>query len=416
MERTVSTGHASRRPTHRLAAQTRNGVEVLQEKGLKIAVIGTRGIPSNYSGIERAAESLYVRLAARGHRVTVYCRPECLPKDTDYYRGIRLVGVHTFNRKAIESVVHSFSSVLHATLIERYDVIHLHALAAGLFTRIAPLRGVPAVVTIHGLDWQRAKWKGLASSVLRIGERSIARNATAIIAVSRDLQRHFEREYGLEVAYIPNGIEHSLPTDRERHLVEEFHLCRGRYIIYAGRLVPEKRIEDLIAAFRRLRTAYKLAIVGEGGYTGGYVEELRKLAEDDPRVVFTGLQRGAALEALYDGAVAFVLPSDLEGLPMSLLEALEHGIPAVVSDIPPHRELLGTVKGYDLFVRCRDVDGLTDSLQRVLTNREYYAEVASRARAQVRTCYSWDANAEATERLFQAVVRDGRHGKRHAGS
>ena len=382
-----------------------------KEEPLKIAVIGTRGIPSNYSGIERAIESLYTRLAARGHRITVYCRSEYMATKVECHHGIRLLRMPTLKRKSLDSVFHSLASTLHATLAERYDVIHLHALAAGLFTRIPRLRKIPTVVTIHGLDWQRAKWNGLGSNILRKGEQSIARNASEIIAISRDLQRYFAQQYGLQVAYIPNGIEQSVEMDPDRSVLESFQLRPGKYITYVGRLVPEKRIQDLIQAFLQLRTGHKLAIVGEGGYTDSYVEELRRVASVDSRIVFTGLQKGTALETLLCGAAAFVLPSDLEGLPMSLLEAMERGIPAVVSDIPPHRELLGSVNGYDLFVPCRDINGLTERIGRVLECHDYYAEVASRAQAFVRKCYSWDSCADETESLFQRVIEDAQHGK-----
>jgi glycosyltransferase involved in cell wall biosynthesis len=196
----------------------------------------------------------------------------------------------------------------------------------------------------------------------------------------------------------------------EPSILESFHLRRGKFIIYVGRLVPEKRVEDLIQAFLQLRTKHRLAIVGEGGYTDGYVNELLRVAGGEPRIVFTGLQRGNALETLYRGAAAFVLPSDLEGLPMSLLEATERGIPAVVSDIPPHREILGSVNGYDLFVPCRDVNGLTQKMGQVLECHDYYTEVASRARAFVRECYSWDSSVDETEKVFHRVIYDMRHG------
>jgi glycosyltransferase involved in cell wall biosynthesis len=379
---------------------------VLENRPLKIAAIGMRGIPSNYSGIERASESLYTRLAARGHQITVYCRPECLPTKIEYYRGVRLLRAPTLKRKSLDSVFHAFVSILHAAVVERYDLIHLHAAAAGLFAQIPRLKNVPSVVTIHGLDWQRAKWKGLGSAVLRAGEKSVMRHATEIIAVSRDLQDYFARQYGRQATYIPNGIDRTFPTGLENGLLESFRLEPGKFITYIGRLVPEKRIEDLILAFRQLRTAHKLAIVGEGGYTDDYVSELRNAAGDDPRIVFTGLQRGAALDTLYRGASAFASASDLEGLPMSLLEAIERGIPAVVSDIPPHRELLGSVRAYDLFFPRRDVGALAERMRRTLDGRDHYCEIASRAQTFVRKNYSWDASADATEKLFYQAVRD----------
>ncbi len=368
---------------------------------LKVAVIGMRGIPSNYSGIERAGESLYARLAARGHEITVYCRPDYLESPAGYYRGIRLLRLPTLKRKSLDSLAHALFSVLHATTRERYDVIQLHALAAGMFTSIGRFRGLPTLAKIHGLDWQRAKWKGLGSAVLRKAERSIAKHASEIIVVSRDLQTYFAQHYGRATAYIPNGVEESqAPATLDCNVLDMHQLSPGQFFVYIGRLVPEKRIEDLIVAFRKLNTAYKLAIVGEGGYTDDYVTQLRRLGAVDPRVVFTGLQKGTALETLYRAATAFVLPSDLEGLPNSLLECMERSTPAIASEIPPHRELLGAIEGYDLFVKPRDVEGLTDRLRRVLDHPDYYAQVAARAQVFVRRSYSWESSVDLTEQLF----------------
>ncbi len=363
-------------------------------------------MPSNYSGIERACESLYARLAARGHQITLYCRSDSQATRVEYYRGIRLLHHYVPKCRSLETLVASFSGLLHAVMVERYDIIHLHALAPGLFTRVPRLWRVPTVVTIHGLDWQRAKWKGLGSRVLRRAEVSIARHATEIIAISRDLQNHFLRQYALDIPYIPNGIERSAAADLDEGVLRTFDLTPQSFISYVGRLVPEKRIEDVIVAFRRVNTAYKLAIVGESGSKPGYMERLSRVAEGDSRIVFTGHQRGLALNTLYQRASAFVLASELEGLPMSLLEAMERGIPAVVSDIPPHRELLGSIKGYDLFFPCKDIDTLASRFVRVVEHREHYTEVASLAQAFVRESYSWDVTADATERLFYRVIRN----------
>lgn len=386
---------------------------MIKDKPLKIAAIGMRGIPSNYSGIERACESLYTRLAARGHQISVYCRPECMPTDVEYYHGVRLLRMGTLKHKSLESLSHSLVSTLHATLTMRYDVIHLHALAAGLFIRIPGLRKVPTIVTVHGLDWQRAKWRGPGSTLLRKGEQSIAKHANEIVAISLDLQNYFAQQYGLEVPYIPNGIERSGETEPERRLLESFHLKLGEYVAYVGRLVPEKRVLETILAFRQLRTRNKLAIIGEAAHSDSYIDTLRHAAASDPRVVFTGLQTGTALQSLYIGAASFVLFSDLEGLPMSLLEAMERGIPAVVSDIAPHRQLLGSFEAYDLFAQCGDVDELANRLQRVVDNHAFYKALASQVQCVVREKYCWDAIALATEKVFQRVFREA-HDRRHS--
>jgi len=296
--------------------------------------------------------------------------------------------------------------MLHGITSERYDVIQLHALASGTFSVLGRLASIPTVTKIHGLDWQRAKWNGLGCMVLRHAERSLVKHSSNVIVVSKALQSYFSQEYGLDTVCIPNGVERSdSRAVLDRGVLDEFNLCAGRFIAYIGRLVPEKRIEDLILAFGRVATPYRLVIAGETGYTDTYVNHLRCLAAADARVVFTGLQKGAALQTLYRAAAAFVLPSDLEGLPNSLLECMEHATPAIVSDIAPHRELLGSITGYDLFVTPRDVEGLTERLVRLLRHSERYAEVAVRAQAFVRQCYSWEHSTDLTEEVFYRAAR-----------
>jgi glycosyltransferase involved in cell wall biosynthesis len=307
----------------------------------------------------------------------------------------------TVKRKSMDTLCHAFFCMLHGITCERYDVIQLHALASGMFSFLGRLGGIPTVTKIHGLDWQRAKWKGLGCMVLRHAERSLVMHSSDVIVVSKALQSYFAQKYGLDTVYIPNGVEQSDSTAvLDRGVLDEFQLSPGRFIAYIGRLVPEKRIEDLIIAFGRVTTPYKLVIVGEAGYTDNYVNHLRCLAATDARVVFTGLQKGAALQTLYRAAAVFVLPSDLEGLPNSLLECMEHATPAIVSDIAPHRELLGSITGYDLFVAPRDVEGLTERLVRVLHCSERYAEVAVQAQTFVRRCYSWENSADLTEEVL----------------
>jgi glycosyltransferase involved in cell wall biosynthesis len=188
----------------------------------------------------------------------------------------------------------------------------------------------------------------------------------------------------------------------------QWGLGEGEYVVYVGRLVPEKRVEDLIRAFRSIDTPLRLAIVGEGGYSEDYVTGLRSRAGGDPRILFTGRQTGETLDALVQSAAAYVLPSEMEGLPMSLLECMEHGTPAVVSDIPPNRELLGGIEGYDLFFPSRDVRALAGRLRRVMKD-PVYREVAARARAHVRDAYGWAEQAEATEAVFRRAL-GGRRG------
>jgi glycosyltransferase involved in cell wall biosynthesis len=375
---------------------------------LRVAAIGTRGVPSHYSGLETSCEGLYAALAARGHRMTVYCRRGHVNTEAEHHRGIELLRVPAIRARSLETLSHVAASLADASLRRRFDVLHLHAEAPGLFAPLASRLGVPLVATVQGLDWQRAKWRSGGSSMLLRAERSLVRHADEIIVVSAALREYFEAEYGRETTYIPNGVEEPPRVGDPDTLLQRWGLCTGEYLVYVARLVPEKRVEDLIRAFRSIDTRCRLAIVGEGGYSHEYVTRVRELAERDPRVVFTGRQEGDALRALFQGAAAYVLPSEMEGLPMSLLEAMVQGVPAVASDIPPNRELLGPVAGYDLFFPPHDVRALADRLRRVLASPRVYAEVAARARRRARESYSWPAQAEATEAVFRNALSGGR--------
>ncbi|HSQ01259.1 MAG TPA: glycosyltransferase family 4 protein [Candidatus Dormibacteraeota bacterium] len=372
---------------------------------LRIAVIGPRGIPSSYSGIERVTESLYGALAVRGHDVTVYCRPEYVERSPQFYKGIRLVGTPAVNGRSMGTVSHVFTSSAHALWRARYDVVHLHALAPGLAAPLYRRLGVPTVATVHGIDWQRAKWKGLGARVLRRAERWLVHSVDEIITVSRDLEAYYRTTYGRGSSLIPNGTDLTPEAPLDPALLERLGLTAGEYVLFVARLVPEKRVEDLIRAFRALDTRARLALVGDSSHTDTYAAGLRREAAGDARIVFTGVQPRANVETLFRGATAFVLPSELEGMSMALLQALEMGVPSIVSGLPVHHELLDRIEGYDLFFAPGDVSALQERLHRLLTQRERYRRVALRAQAYIRRAHSWPAIAEQTERLYQRLVQ-----------
>jgi glycosyltransferase involved in cell wall biosynthesis len=381
---------------------------------LRIAVIGPRGIPSTYSGIERVAESLYAELAARGHAITVYCRPEYVPGGSQRYRGLTLQRSPALRGRALGTLSHVASSTVHALAGDRFDVIHLHALAPSLLAPLSTLRRVPTVATVQGLDWQRAKWKGVGALVLRQAERSMVRYVDEIIAVSHDLERYFHTRYGRRTVHIPNGTDVTPangPVDPA--LLKRFGLRPHEYVLFVARLVPEKRVEDLIQAFRLTKTPFRLALVGESSHTDAYAARLRRLAAGDARIVFTGTQPREQLDMLFRAAAVFVLPSELEGMSMALLQSLEMGIPAVVSDLPVHRELLDHIAGYDLFFPPGDVVALSDRLARALAHLHEYREVADRVQHHIRASYGWPAIAERTEALYYALAARRRHPMPH---
>jgi len=382
---------------------------------LRIACIGTRGIPSHYSGIERACESLYAELARRGHDITVYGRPEHVGNSPRLYRGIRVVATPSLRTPSLETLSSAAASLIEAIAGARYDILHLHALAPNLFAGLCRAAGMTTVATVHGLDWQRAKWKGLGARVLRSAEASMVRYADRIIVVSRDLQRHYAESYGRDTAYIPNGIETVDSALARSEVLRRFGLTARDYILYLGRLVPEKRIEDLIQAYEGFSVCGRLVIAGDTACGSTYVKRLSRLAGGDERVLFTGLLEGPDVHALLANAAAYVSPSALEGLPMSLLECIQQGTPAVVSDIPPHRELLGGIAGYDLFATPGNVRELQDKIRMAVARQSDYRQMVIEARRSMSEMHAWSAIAERTEMvMYQALANTARCRRRGA--
>jgi glycosyltransferase involved in cell wall biosynthesis len=382
-------------------------------ESLRIAVIGPRGVPSNYSGVERIVEELFEYIGAQGHRVTVYCRPGVINEPTGTHKGIRLVRTPAPGGRNFETLSHSFFSTLHAGFRgdihdnrQRFDLISYHTIAPGLFTPIADLFGIPVINHVHGLDWQREKWRGMGSRVLRRCEKTMVRHATRIIGVNQDIADYYRSTYQIDVPILPNGVhkvsDHFAP---DAEVFRSFGLSPRGYVVCIGRLVPEKRIHDTIAAFAQVPGDVKLVLVGEGKHSPEYVQQLRVQAATDPRVIFTGLQTGDALETLFRSARLYVTASELEGLPSSLLECMERRIPAIASDISPHRQLLGGVPGYDWLFPVGDISALTGLMTSAIADQAKSDAIADAQRKFVRANYSWPVLAAATLRMYRRHVR-----------
>ena len=382
-------------------------------ESLRIAVVGPRGVPSSYSGVERIVEELFEIIAGEGHRVTVYCRPGVLDSPTGIYKRMRLVRAPAPGGKNFETLSHSFLSTLH--LLARgdvhdggmpFDVISYHTIAPGLFSPLARLAGIPVVNHVHGLDWQREKWRGLGSRVLRQCERTMVRNATRIVGVNPDIVDYYRANYGIETALLPNGV-HKVSDDfiPNAAVLSEFGLVPRGYAVSISRLVPEKRMHDTIAAFAGIPGDFKMVFVGEGKHSPEYVQRIREQAGGDPRIIFTGLQQGDALETLFRSARFYVTASELEGLPSSLLESMERRIPVIASDITPHRQLLQRVSGYDWFFPVGDVAALAQLIAAAWADDDKVQRLAQGARDFVRANYSWPVLAAAILGQYRSVVK-----------
>jgi len=366
---------------------------------LSIAMIGQKGMPATYGGVERHVEELGSRLASYGHTVTVFCRDSYGDLTTQIHRGVRLHRVRTVASKHLDAIVHSAASTMVA-MRHKPDVVHYHGLGPGL---VAPLprylSGAKVVLTVHGLDHTRAKWGRLARSVLNTAYWFSGHVPDARVAVSRGLAAHYDAEFGRLTRYHPNGVNAPRKVAPDQ-ITARFRLTPGKYVLLVGRLVPEKRADLLIRAFRRMPGDWKLAVVGGSSYTDEFVAKLKETAEGDNRVVFTGFAYGDLLAELYSHAGVFVQPSHVEGLPLTLLEAASYGLPVVASDISPHVEVLERDgPGHRLF-RDGDEEDLLRSLTAALDNPRAERAGAAELHERVMAHYSWDSAARQLERLY----------------
>lgn len=343
---------------------------------MKIAMIGHKRIPSREGGIEIVVEELSTRLVQMGHSVTVYNRmgQHVSEKNEDKeahklktYKGIKIVRVPTPANKAMNAIVYSFIATILA-VFGNYDVIHFHAEGPCLMLIIPHILGIRTVATIHGLDWQRSKWGGFATKVLKLGEKIAAKYADEVIVLSRNVQQYFKDTYNRETIYIPNGVTRTEFRDPDV-ISEKYGLEKDKYILFLGRIVPEKGVLYLLEAFSRIDTDMKLVIAGGKSHTDDYEHLVKAMAKKDSRVVLTGFVQGNLFSELYSNTYLYVLPSDVEGMPISLLEAMSFGRKCLVSDIPENKE---ACKDYAIYFEKSNVDDLEKKLKMAIEKPEIF--------------------------------------------
>ena len=371
---------------------------------LKIAMLGHKRIPSNEGGVEVVVEALCARMAALGHSVTCYNRAGHHVSGAEHelpagsvYRGIRLVTVPTLERKGFAAVISSFFAAVRSAF-GKYDVVHIHAEGPAFFCWLPKLFGKRVIVTVHGLDWQREKWNGgIASKFIHLGERAAVRFADEIIVLSENVQQYFLDTYGRVTRFIPNGV--SAPTPESPRLIaEKWGLQKDGYLLYLGRIVPEKGETYLIEAFKQVKTDKKLVIAGGSSDTERYLKQLQNLAAGDDRILFTGFVQGKLRDELYSNAYVYTLPSDLEGMPLSLLEAMSYGNCCLVSDIPECAEV---VEDKAVLFQKSNVDDLRQKLQTLCDQPETASQYKANAAQFILNKYGWDDVVDKTLALYR---------------
>ena len=362
---------------------------------VRVAFIGGRGVVSKYSGIESYYEQAGHELARLGHEVTVYCRSYFTPP-MDTHNGMRVRRLPTIRSKHLETVVHTLLSTAHA-MTSDYDVVHYHCLGPALFSFLPRLAGKKTVVTVQGLDWQRGKWGRIASRILRWGEAAAVSSPDATMVVSRTLQQHYRQQYKRDTIYIPNGATVA-PRRLPRKLIE-WDLLAGNYVLFLGRFSPEKNCHLLIDAFENLHTDMKLILAGGSSHSDSYVRTL--LRHESDQIRFLPWVSGSDLEELLSNAALFVLPSELEGLSLALLDAMAAGVCVLTSDIPENSEV---VDGAGFTFHRGDQADLERMLDLLIHNPELRRQSAARERQRIQGQYLWPEIARSIEKAYYNVL------------
>lgn len=367
---------------------------------MKIAMLGTRGVPASYSGFETCVEQLGARLAERGHEVTVYCRSHHITYDQPYYRGMRLVKLPTIPNKYLDTIIHTTISSLHA-LFSGYDIGMYFIAGNSPATWIPRLVGTKTILNVDGLDWKREKWPTLAKKYIQFAEFLATKLPNAYITDSQVVQQYYQATYGNTPPYISYGSE--IEETPAGETLERYGLEPGKYILFVGRLVPENCAHHLVEAFRKLDTDLKCVIVGDAPYAEAYQAHLRSLAEQDPRIIFTGYVFGKGYHELGTNALIFVETSGVGGTHPALTEAMAFTSCVVVNNTAENLETIADA-GFS-YEGSIGAASLQNILQDLLDNPERIIEYQKRARARAESVYSWENITDEYERLFYKLVK-----------
>jgi glycosyltransferase involved in cell wall biosynthesis len=366
---------------------------------VRIALIGTRGVPSVYGGFETCAEQLGIRLVERGHEVTVYCRSHFIDKHLKSYKGMRLVTLPTIKNKYLDTLAHTFVASVHA-MFRPYDVCLYFIAGNSPVCWIPRLAGKRTVINVDGLDWKREKWPGPAKRYIRFAERLSTILPNATITDSHFVQRYYSEVYNSDIHYISYGSE--LEPVAPGETLRTWGLEPRKYILFVGRLVPENHPEHLVDAFHALedRSGMKCVIVGDASYQNGYIAKLRQQAAED--VVFTGYVFGEGYRELSSNAYAFVETSSASGTHPALLEAMGFGNCVVVNDSPENLEAMGEAG----FAYCgrTGAASLSTVLQELIHNPGMVERYRTLATKHVSEHYSWETVADNYVALFKKVL------------
>jgi glycosyltransferase involved in cell wall biosynthesis len=377
---------------------------------MKIAVIGAKGLPPKQGGIEHYCAEVYPRMVAQGHSVDLFARTSYTDShwgNSYDYQGVKVISLPGLAVRGVDAFITSALATILSTsryAKSKYDIVHFHALGPSLFTCIPNLAtSAKVVVTCQGLDWQRAKWGSFSSELIHMGERTAVRFADRIIVVSDALQNYFAQTYGRETIYIPNAPASYSNSDSNFGYGKLLGLQPGRYVLFLGRMVPEKRPDILVDAFSQLKpTGWKLVLAGGVSDTKSFTSQLLGKIAKNRDIVFAGELEGERLAEIMRGAGLFALPSDLEGLPLAMLEAMREGVAVLASDIPPHQQLVGDDRG--VLFTAGNLESCRQNLEWAIQNPQMLAEMAKKGQKHVQLNYSWESITFKTLQLYKGLL------------
>jgi len=376
---------------------------------LSIAQIGHKRVPSREGGVEIVVEELSKRMVQKGHKVDAYNRSGQHISGSEFnvvdynnlkeYEGIKIITIPTIQRKGLAAFIYSLIASVEV-IGKDYDVVHYHAEGPCFFMWIPSLFGIRTVCTIHGLDWQRsAKWGSIGSTVIRLGEKAAVLFADEMIVLSKHVQQYFLETYSRKTKLIPNGV--NKPEKRKPEIIRtKWGLNTNSYILALCRITREKKIDLLIEAFKKIDTDKRLVIAGGSSDSDAYVEELHKLAESDSRIIFTGFVQGQELEELYSNSYLYVLPSELEGMPLSLMEAMSYGNCCLTSDISENTDVIRS-KGVSF--ETNNVEDLIRTLIELIDDMDKVSKLQNEASEYICSRYNWDDVVNRTIRLYSQI-------------
>lgn len=413
---------------------------------MKIALIGSRGIPARYSGFEQFYEQFAVRLAERGHDVTVYNRSHFIKDVKKEYKGVRIVSLPSIPTKHLDTIIHTLLSTFHA-LTQRYDVVYYCIVGNSPLVWIPRMVGAKTLINVDGEDWARDKWTGFAKIYQKWCERVACKAANVVVADAKGILARYKELYNHETIFVPYGanirtnlrldsefaqqaaassqpsagISDLQPTTNNQQpqpgdqtpnaecpvpsALKKWNLSPNEYIFYVGRFVPENAIDLLIHSFKRLKTDKKLVIVGDAPYADAFKKSLYELAADDERIVFTGYAFGNDYAELSANAYVYVQPAGIDGTRPALLDQMGFGNCVLVRNSTVNMEVIGDCGSF--FDKDRMEDSLCEVMQQLVDNGEMVEGYRKKVTSRIENYYNWEWVTSFYEELFQRMTSNG---------